>query len=1421
MLLSPHSMTALTVSPLRSLGPLLIAALALVSCSDDDGVPASAGTPPGMTRPSLTDNNGGQPLVPGESIAFTVRADQAVLAPSVTAMVDGERVGGASSARGAGAEWDVTYTVEPGVRYGALSFEITLRNLEGAARTHSYTPTPAIVSESGWGEPAWEEPFDGSALNTDSWNVQTGDGTEIGLVGWGNNELQTYSAAAISLANGMLTITASALASDASPDRGDYQSARINTSGKRDFRYGRVEVRAHLPSGQGTWPAIWMLPTDNHYGIWPLSGEIDIMEAVNLGVGGNTGVSGSLHYGLPPHGADPDHSYTSVRHDPGAMQAPQDGFHVYAAEWEAGEIRFYFDGAHYATMTADETWHGVADRVHQGVAVSSDHRYQLADADAPFDRRFHILLNLAIGGNPVGAPPAPADFPDTTFMIDYVRVYECSPRASRCVGTLDPRVRPTEDPRNPSFASMKVYDGPNLAVAVPGTDLTNTLMSGGYMDLATVTQRTDATDASAPDNFFWNIDIVGASGNVGNAFLTSGLRSDAERLESGFEFTGANGLVGDLALRMRVNRRAPQTGMLVKLDSGSSNLGEVTLGSAHLVSDAEILENVWQQYSIPLAELSGVILENVQIPFVFEATATNVAGLSVNVDIDDIYIHIACREAPCSAGPRLKSLLPDQLVVFDDAVDLERWDLGVGVFDAVALACESTADMDTCGNVNWEIVADESRGRVLEIRHGADEHLSLTFVQSSGVHDLSQFAAGEMRFDIRLVNQGTNASPPPFFMRVDCDHPCSGGDQDIGVVGADGWETVRVAIASAPNGLGMYTSPSSPVLDLTRVNTPLAVWPEEGMQAGVEFQIDHIVWDVATDIEPPPPPPELPDQLIAFGDDGPDFGRWNNGIGVYDDAIPGVCASPSNMGECGNLMWEVVSAGGVRGDVLEVTVGASTHLSTIFLQSSVGQDLSKFANGELRFDIQVVSPGSSASSPSFFMQVDCGHPCTTGGRDIGAVGSDGWETVKVSVVQLVRWGLDLEEVNTALVVWPAAGMQAGVIFWIDNIVWDVNCNGEHCIVPPSEGVTLLAGRLLAGGESLVVYDDALAAGYSLGSYGAGGGGNNPVGSADTDAVDPDHGKVIQFTNSHSMSVAWVESSTAVDQSAYSSGVLVFDLLVEAEPQTPATLWQVKLESEPCPGACVSSTGDGMELTIGNTLALGGLGNWNTVVVEVAALDIQDAFHLDMLRRIVVSAQFGMGAGAAYQLDNIVWYSQKVAEVAPPLTLFGDSALDGYTLQDFTGNTNVTRSDLPTSTATVDPEGHGAVFRVQVPSAVTQRVSWIGNAQAEDFSAFASGTLSFDILVNTQPTSSEASWQVKIESEPCPPAVGCTGGVDAMFAVQADLTVGQWSSFTLPVMTLATGAFDLSRFRNVVFFNEWDHAAGADFEIDNVVFNPAP
>ncbi len=291
--------------------------------------------------------------------------------------------------------------------------------------------TESISVPDGW-QLVWHDEFNGNALDRSKWTP------EQNCWGGGNDEQQCYTDRPenILVKEGHLHIIARAETFSGPDTREDaanfdparqrtlpFTSGRLRSKGKGDWRYGRIDVSAKLPKGQGSWPAIWMLPTDNEYGGWPLSGEIDIMEAVNLGTQSDEEnakageqerrVHGTLHFGK----RSPHNTYSGESYKLPGLASPADDFNTYSIEWEAGEIRWYVNGVHFATRTSKD-WFTDAAQIMPGI---SEH--------APFDQRFHLLLNLAVGGNWAGKvnnTGIDVNAYPQQMLVDYVRVYQKS-----------------------------------------------------------------------------------------------------------------------------------------------------------------------------------------------------------------------------------------------------------------------------------------------------------------------------------------------------------------------------------------------------------------------------------------------------------------------------------------------------------------------------------------------------------------------------------------------------------------------------------------------------------------------------------------------------------------------------------------------------------------------------------------------------------------------------------------------------------------------------------------------------------------------------------------------------------------------------------------------------------------------------------
>ena len=248
----------------------------------------------------------------------------------------------------------------------------------------------AFADTAQW-ELVWNDEFNLNYINQSKWNHEE----------WGpgmvNDELQAYTNRSINsyIEDSCLVIRAL----HENYGGANYTSARMNSAGKGDFLYGKIDIKAKLPSGAGTWPAIWMLPTDWVYGGWPASGEIDIMEHVGCNL---NWVKGSIHTedcnwndGCPNQSAGgngQDHYLEGV----------SGNFNIYSVEWTASKIDFFINNNHYWTFTNTGTGSGMW----------------------PFDQDFHVILNLAIGGSWGGICEIDnSSFPQE-MKVDFVRVYK-------------------------------------------------------------------------------------------------------------------------------------------------------------------------------------------------------------------------------------------------------------------------------------------------------------------------------------------------------------------------------------------------------------------------------------------------------------------------------------------------------------------------------------------------------------------------------------------------------------------------------------------------------------------------------------------------------------------------------------------------------------------------------------------------------------------------------------------------------------------------------------------------------------------------------------------------------------------------------------------------------------------------------------
>lgn len=235
----------------------------------------------------------------------------------------------------------------------------------------------------------WADEFDKVGLpDSTKWKYETGGN------GWGNNELQFYTARRSENArveNGKLIIEARKEAYQGK----NYTSARLTTQGKQTWKYGRIEAMAKLPKGLGTWPAIWMLGKNIATADWPLCGEIDIME--HVGYDENV-IHGTVHTEAYNHGKHTEKGDTL------RVSNVTSAFHLYAIEWTENQIDFSVDNQKFYSVKKSDLGENVT--------------------EWPFDQPFFLMLNVAVGGNWGGKQGVDERIWPQRMEVDYVRVYQ-------------------------------------------------------------------------------------------------------------------------------------------------------------------------------------------------------------------------------------------------------------------------------------------------------------------------------------------------------------------------------------------------------------------------------------------------------------------------------------------------------------------------------------------------------------------------------------------------------------------------------------------------------------------------------------------------------------------------------------------------------------------------------------------------------------------------------------------------------------------------------------------------------------------------------------------------------------------------------------------------------------------------------------
>ena len=382
-------------------GLFALVLIAACGCKDDDG----GGTPTlpnilGFPLNSFEGNNGTTFFIFNVHLsnAFNkpVTLDYATSDKTAKAGLDYQATSGSLSFAVGETEKTVTVAiVTDTLKEANEDFELRLSNPENGLLTFSTILATIrnddnFESNAGYSTPdnypgytlAWQDEFDGTAIDPANWVH------ELGASGWGNNELENYTARPENsfISNGKLVIEAK----KESLGGAQYTSARMKSQGLREFQYGRIDIRAKLPTGQGIWPALWMLGDDINTVGWPKCGEIDIMETI--GSAPST-LHGTVHW-------DNNGSYASYGQSTTlASGIFADEYHVFTIIWDSQYIKWLLDDVQFNVV--DITPAGLSE----------------------FQHEFFFIFNVAVGGNWPGNPDGTTVFPQQ-MSVDYVRVFQ-------------------------------------------------------------------------------------------------------------------------------------------------------------------------------------------------------------------------------------------------------------------------------------------------------------------------------------------------------------------------------------------------------------------------------------------------------------------------------------------------------------------------------------------------------------------------------------------------------------------------------------------------------------------------------------------------------------------------------------------------------------------------------------------------------------------------------------------------------------------------------------------------------------------------------------------------------------------------------------------------------------------------------------
>lgn len=851
----------------------------------------------------------------------------------------------------------------------------------GSETNTNLTAVDVSKPTTGWSL-VWSDEFNGPALDDKKWNF------EVNCAGGGNNEKQCYTASAENafIKEGMLNIVAKK-----APDGAEkpFTSARLTTKNKADFKYGRFEMRAKLPSGQGSWPAFWMMPTDSVYGEWPRSGEIDIMEAVNLKTPGAEGkpeafVHGTLHYGKSaPNNVSSGKAYAL----PGGKN-PADDFHTYAVEWQQGEIRWYVDDYLYATQRQSEVRFNSKQQ-----AVGLKHRGWFAEYydqitgklttfwnSAPFDQKFFLILNQAVGGNwpenvnNKGVDPA-AFANGQAYVIDYVRVFQCeaNPATGKGCETIRAGYDKADDALVEGKAPIPVPPSDGVARNLTIFDNTANPSWPGW-DCCGGSTPTVVNDPSRGGVMEFK---VGASPTVNGFISRAEFIKDPAGTPSPFD---ASPLLdkGSLSFAMKLVSAPNNPGAAWKVKVESNNAATAVELDITASSEGKTPQvGVWQTYTFPLKKLAdaGLDLSAIDVVMIFPAWGS---GEGAVYQVDDV--KIAGASSP-------------ELVLFKDQKNLD-WPM-----------------WDCCGgSTPTEEMDDEAHGMTAEFKIGAAPTVMGFITRAANGGGDKPFDAtailqgGVLRFEMKVVS-GTANPATPWKFKVESNNGAEAVELDLtasteGKAPVTGqWQTYTFKIADlAAKGL-----------DVSAIDVVM-VFPAWGEGSGAVYRIDNArFYD-------PTATPALGLQLFTDAA----AAQWK----IWD------C--------CGGSTPTVEDDDAAHGKAAQFVIGAAPTVMGLLADDKVYYDATALlATGVVRFELKVMTPPSNPDAQWLFKieafdaasAVELKLSDSLEGKN-PVTGQ--WQTYTFKLKDLADRGLDVSAIDV-LMVFPSWGMGNGAVYRLDNV----------------------------------------------------------------------------------------------------------------------------------------------------------------------------------------------------------------------------------------------------------------------------------------------------------------------------------------------------------------------------------------------------